>query len=482
MIEADFHIDLHLHPTLKTSNWGKYSSPYTPWDCVNHIQPSTKSSKIVDEQTHDMAKFSQANFYKLIEGNVRVAFVSLYPIERGFFDVRNIPKILTTKNAKNELIAITAGIDPDRVNEYYKKSNYFKELNDEYHYIKTHEGKSPCKKYNYKIVSNYAELCNTIKNKNEIAVVITVEGCHALFDDEMQSGKMDKSALKKKLIKNIGEIKSWENPPFFMNLMHHFYNQLGGHAKSFKYSIGGTLLNQRKSLEKGLEGLGISVLKELLSNNNGKRILVDTKHMSLQARKEYYTWLKSFNHISQYEKIPIICSHSGVNGFKTMSGSLARPDSDAKNNKSYFFNWAINLSDEELNIIHQSAGIIGLIIDKGKLGGGAFLRELVKEKSEKNQKEMSIKIFLDNVFQVIKAINKKSAWDIIAFGSDFDGAINHLHTYDDATKIPILYKDLYEFLDHTKYEKKLWHGYKPEELLHKIFKQNAMQFLERNFK
>ncbi|MEZ4929420.1 MAG: hypothetical protein R2777_05355 [Chitinophagales bacterium] len=57
--------------------------------------------------------------------------------------------------------------------------------------------------------------------------------------------------------------------PFFMNLMHHFYNYLGGHGTTM-YGVTGSVLNQNRGLEKGLEGLGLRVMKEMLSNKNGK--------------------------------------------------------------------------------------------------------------------------------------------------------------------------------------------------------------------
>jgi microsomal dipeptidase-like Zn-dependent dipeptidase len=92
-----------------------------------------------------------------------------------------------------------------------------------------------------------------------------------------------------------------------------------------------------------------------------------------------------------------------------------------------------------------------------------------------------MKLIWDNLFQVIRATNSKSGWDLFTLGTDYDGAINHVEFYDDATKLPNLYQDMHEFLDQTKYEKQLWHGYKPEELLDKLFRTNALNFLERNF-
>lgn len=480
MFDKPLIADIHVHPILKASNWTKGDGEKNPWESFDHIEPNSRTGKFAIKATQAMAKYTQSNFYKLIEGNVRVISVSLYPFERGFLNMRNLPKLLASNETVYEMTAIASGMGLETIRELDKNINYFEELEKEYNYLKRHEGKSPCGKYSYKIVNNYTEIQEVLKKENEIAVIISVEGAHAFFDNEMWEGSFGKKEMKNKLSENILKVKNWENPPFFMNLMHHFYNHLGGHGTTF-YGVTGSLLNQNKKLEAGLEGLGLRVMKEMLSDKNGKRILIDTKHMSLKARKEYYNWVRSHNYISKVDNIPIICSHTGVNGFKTMKGSLMQKDTNKKSKNSYFFNWAINLSDEELSIIHQSDGIMGMIIDKGKLGGGAFHKKLVKTTDEKVKSEMYMKLFWDNLFQGVHAIGKKSAWDMFVIGTDYDGAINHVEGYDDATKLQNLYKDLIEYLDKNKYEKALWHGYKPEELVEKVFFKNSMDFMAKYF-
>ncbi len=480
MKNTPFYTDIHLHPTLKSYNWNAKDGIKNPWESFEHITPETAAGRFGQQNTPTLAKYTQTNFYKLIEGKVRVAFLSLYPFERGFMNMRNLPRLITSKKAVIEMTAIASGMGVGAVEKINKKTEYFKEFEGEYKYLKKHEGKSPCGKYSYKVVNNYSELQESLKKETELAVIITSEGAHAFFDNEMWEGNLNKRELKARLTENILKVKQWENPPFFMNLMHHFYNKLGGHAKSIE-GLASNLLTQRKALELGLEGLGIKAMKEMLSNRNGKRILIDTKHMSLKGRIEYYNWIKSYNYLNKANNIPIICSHTGVNGFKTMLGSKVKPDSTAKNKNSYFFNWGINISDEEIKIIHDSQGMAGLIIDKGKLGGGAFLAKANKTTDDLKRKEMYMKLIWDNLFQAVRAVDSKSGWDVFSLGTDYDGAINHVEFYDDATKLPNLFQDLYEYLDKTKYEKKLWYGYKPEELLDKLFRKNTMDFMERNF-
>jgi microsomal dipeptidase-like Zn-dependent dipeptidase len=97
------------------------------------------------------------------------------------------------------------------------------------------------------------------------------------------------------------------------------------------------------------------------------------------------------------------------------------------------------------------------------------------------KKEAYMQIFWDNVFRGIQAVNQKSAWDIFCIGSDFDGGIEHMEPYDGEDKMQNLWMDLYSFLERNQYQKQLWFGYKPEELVNKIMFQNLINFSERHF-
>ncbi len=480
--KASFFTDIHLHPTMKPANSGHPKPKYNLWEDVEHVNPSFSTTRFVKKNSAEIAKYSQSNLYKLAEGNVRVFFNSLYPIEKGFINIRNLPKMLTRKVVQQELIALITGMHPKRIAYLQKSNDYFKDLHEEYEFLKANQGASPDGKYYHEIANDYNHLKEILKKKNSLASIITIEGAHVLFDKKMLSGKMNKPELKKSLHANIDVLKAWEHPPFIINLAHHFWNQLGGHAKTFfKIEIAEGLLNQKKGLNVGLEGLGIKALKELLSNRNGKRIHIDTKHMSLKSRKEYYNWIRSYNYLNKSNNIPIVCSHTGVNAYKTMSGSLRSPDNFSKIKEGYFFRWSLNISDEEILIIHKSNGMLGIMVDKTKLGGGKFFASLSKLKSDQAIKDAYLKIIWDNIFQVVDVVGDKSGWDIITIGSDYDGAISHIKSYDSAATMPTLYDDLRNYLHEHKYQKQLWFDYEPTEILNKIFQSNTMDFCERYF-
>lgn len=482
MSSGKYFADIHIHPTLKSFNSGRPYPRKNIWDSYSHDIGKTNPAKFVMSNTEGLAKYTQTNFYNLSEGKLRVATASLYPMEKGFMNMRNLPNLIVNKKAQDEVLQILSGYTVDSIKYMRESQNYFGDLLDEYRYLKEGQGKSPDGQSAYKIVNNYTELKNVLeKDETTLAVIVAIEGSHVLFDEEMLTTKLTTVQMKRKLEEHIGIIKSWETPPLTVNLSHHFYNQLCGHSRSF---AGGSrnLLNQNKGIDTGLTGLGIKVLKEYASVNNGKRIIVDTKHMSVKGRIEYYNWIKSYNYISPNDKIPVISSHTGVNGFKTMTGSVRTPDSPAKYESKHFNSWSLNISDEEINIIHNSTGLIGIMLDKHKLGGGEFFKNHINGVTDKDKiKEANLRVFFDNALQIVKAVGNETGWNSIAIGSDLDGAIEHIEPYDQCSTYPLLYQDMVSFLERTRYGKTLWYQQSPEEIVDKIMRKNAMDFYERHF-
>ena len=482
MRRANFYADVHVHPTIKSANSGHPKPSSNIWEDIEHILPVSSMGRLVSRSTLEISKFSQSNLYRMAKGKVRLVFASLYPIESGFINLRNFANWVTKKKVQHELLSIITGMSTDRIKYLQKKNIYSEEYEKEYQYLMNQQGKSPDGKYFFKVCENYKDVHQTLKEDHGIAIVHCVEGAHVFIDKKMASGKLNKREMKHSLKKNIEEVKSWERPPFIINLAHHFYHGFCGHAKTFfQLEVGEGLLNQKKGLNIGLEGLGIKAMKEMLSNRNGKRIHIDTKHMSLKSRQEFYNWIRSYNYLNSSNNIPIICSHTGVNGYKTMSGSIRSNDNTSKKNEGYFFKWSLNISDEEIRIIHESNGLIGVMVDKTKLGGGKFYANLSKLKDDQKIKDAYLKLIWDNLFQIVDAIGNKSAWDIISIGSDYDGAIQHVEGYETAEKMPLLYDDLLTYLKKENYQKDLWYDLEPIQILNKIFQKNAMVFLERYF-
>ncbi len=475
--------DIHQHSNLKSFYSGYPRPTRNIWDYMVHkTDHKGTTAKFSLKNSDEVAKFSQANFYDLIEGNVRIPTVSLYPMETGFLDFRNLAEFVTNQKGRDNMAEIITGYGLDAIKYLRNNDDYYSLLQQEYRYMLDNQGKSPCGKYEYELATDYKHLRGILnKGPHTLAVVLSVEGAHVFFDKAMLSGKLTKSEMRAKLIQHIGEVKEWEVPPFTMNLCHHFYNGLCGHSRSFSGLLSLGLVNQNKGMDLGFTGLGIIASRELVSRQNGKRIIIDTKHMSLKGRVHYYNWIRSYNRISNSDKIPIICSHTGVNGYKTMSSSVLKKDNHKKMTQHHFNRWSINISDEETRIIYESGGLVGIMMDKYKMAGRKFFDKLVKITDRQEIKDAYAEAFMDNVIQMIQAVGEPSAWDMITLGTDYDGAIPHVDCYEKSSRLPEFYDQLITYLDKTKHGKEYWYGLKPQEIADKIFSENALAFYQKHF-
>jgi microsomal dipeptidase-like Zn-dependent dipeptidase len=480
MSENDFVVDIHCHPNLKSY----YSSHPKPtvnmWEKIYHKTDQNAFARQIDKRSKHVLKESQSNFYELAAGDVRVINISLYPIEKGFLHIRDIPKWLIGANNVDIIQEVITGFDAKKMKYLKKTYNYYEDLLDEYEYVKSNQGKSPDGKYSFVIANNYNELQAALKKKNTIVGIMSIEGAHVFGTGSPDVDRLNEEDHKLLLDKHLKKVKSWEHPPFTINLAHHFWNQLCGHATTFKSPIG-TLINQNKGKDKGILPMGWHVIRELLSKENGKRIIIDTKHMSALARREYYAFIENYNYLNPKDPIPVISSHTGVNGFATLESSIKQKDTPAKTKNHRFYKWSLNISNDEIKVIHKSGGLLGLMLDKGNLGGLDTVKKISSITELKKQKDEFCKLFWDNAFHCVKVIEDKSGWDCISLGSDFDGSITHMDPYETASKLPQFKQDLITYLEETEHQKELWFKYTPEKLVHKIMQENAMKFYERFF-
>jgi len=264
--------------------------------------------------------------------------------------------------------------------------------------------------------------------------------------------------LKMQFINNIEAVKQEEFPPFFITFAHHFNNLLSGHAKSFMDAKGtfdpgfADIFNQSPGQDIGISNFGKALIKDhLLSRANGQRILIDIKHMSLASRKDYYIMIESLRAMddSRQANVPIICSHTAVNGISTLANAAAEKDNFDLDKNSYVSKWDINLTDEDIVEIFKSDGLIGICMHDGRMPGNHFRKLLKKAKNNpKTINKLHVQMFLTNVFHIVKVnleyirkenltrttskIDEIDAWKTVCLGSDNDGIIDPFDNFKSA--------------------------------------------------
>lgn len=210
-------------------------------------------------------------------------------------------------------------------------------------------------------------------------LVFSVEGLHCLRTnlDETELAKIHKDILE-----NLDKLLAREIRIVFINLVHIdssnelFANQAYA-VDAFR--VGGFKEQHLRPTGNGLTEAGKQITKQL----NAREILVDVKHMSWLARKQFY----EFN-TQQNNPKPIVCSHSGFTGcwFDHPGGQfsdyilelllldgrhgirLNKANPYLTDNLVGFNVSTINLFNEDIEAILQSDGLIGISLDQRVLG------------------------------------------------------------------------------------------------------------------
>ncbi|WP_099148841.1 amidohydrolase family protein [Flavilitoribacter nigricans] len=490
-------LDLHCHPFMKAYAHS-FKSDGPTYKNSNHYRHRNSSWWSDRATARDLKKhlnglfglthFTQADVRTSLQGNVGVVFSSLYPLEHGF----TVPMNCDGPLADTLLDGITQFGKP-RINFIQALpadpyDGYWYDLQQEYAFQKAHSGNVKeiyGKSYRYQFVNNYREMEALLTSEDHqvqnLAVINTIEGAHCF------GSGIAPFCLPKRLDEILERVRSvkqdWEYPPFFITLAHHFKNEICGHAKSL--GMAGVLLNQRPGLNTGITSAGWKIIDLLLNENTGRRVLIDVKHMSLQARKQYYQFIAQKH---QYA-IPIIVSHGCVTGYDDKENSQHKLSAVPGKPHRKFCSDDINFFDSEILAIQRSGGIFGIQLDEKRISSKQERRR-VKRVDPRYRLLYSSKLVWNQIQHIAQVLDQAGlpAWNIQSLGSDFDGIINPI----DGCFTAEYYQNLSQFLlIHARYfvthemsEKiKLKENRIPAEaIVQRFFHQNAMDFLRKYFR
>ncbi len=475
-------VDFHCHPALKPFGHcflgrkgrpGSNSSDRYDHHSIWHYDPP----RLVDKGLQAWAgicKFSQADCSTLSYGNSRIVCASIYPVERGFF--RN----KLGENCFNETVnAFVASVGLDRVQSIQGITNYFTDLEAEYAFYKELDGKrigieggTAC----YRLVRNWTDIERWSAQEGgdtTIFFIMSIEGLHALNRD------IDAPPDRDSFLENVRAIKAWDHPPFFVTLAHHFNNHLCGHAKSL-FDLVGTVSDQSEGLLEGFTELGRDVLREVLSDGNGRRIYIDIKHMSPLARKEYYAILAD-----EYAglPIPVIASHAAANGLRSMD----EPVSDSPALAAELLAEGINFYDDEILLIARTGGIFGLQLDERRLASKAALKKVKHSVFLNGIRHHRAGLLWSGIRYVAELLDRNGlpAWDCMGLGSDFDATIDPLNGFLTAEQLPLLQgyleRHAYNYMKAEGASLRPENRISSEEIVQRIFSENGQRFLKRWF-
>jgi len=479
--EKNNYIDFHCHSAMKpfgkSFNYktiGRNNPRRNRSSSIWKYNPPTLADKLIN-YIINLTKFSQANFTSLAKGGVNVICVSLYPIEKWFF----VNKI------KNEFIRdisanFATGVGKKRIDAVQAINNYFKDLEMEYDFYKQLDGKIiqlPEGKFRYKLVNSYNEI-KAFKAQDQdkiatICVILSIEGMHVL------NQSIDKAPDEITFMANLQKIKNWEHPPFFVAVAHHFWNHLCGHAESFTKLVK-KKVDQSEGLNTGFTSLGIKVVHELLSTLNGKRILIDLKHMSVASRADFY---KLIDDDPQYKKMPIMVSHGAANGLQSFTNREQKGSQVANKLNAV----EINFFNEEIIKIAKSKGIFGLQLDERRVANKETLKNTKHSLKRSKIMHYRSELLWNQVQHILEILDNEGlfAWDCLAIGSDYDGIIDPLNAFWTSEELPyladFLERHAFNYMKTASFKVKE-NNIAADEIIDRIMSLNGLNFLKSNYK
>ena len=261
-------------------------------------------------------------------GRLFVMVAGMGCVEKYFFKNK-----LGTGDITDLIDDFASEFDTPRIDTIEAMTDYWADFQREMKFIEDgHEATDPDKNVvkidgqwlTYRLAKNFANLqANMEQNETEkagesksnplvITIIPAVEGLHILncgLDDPCDPDEVKQNALA---------LKQMNNPPWFVTYSHHFYNELCGHARSLR-SIIGKITDQEEGVNSDFTPLGLEVLDILLDKNNGRRILIDIKHLSPVGRKTFMELRK----IKYNSEFPIIISHGVCNGLPTYGATIS---------------------------------------------------------------------------------------------------------------------------------------------------------------
>jgi microsomal dipeptidase-like Zn-dependent dipeptidase len=479
-METSF-IDLHIHPAMKPlgKSFNRKRGVNNPnknrQDSIWYYDPPTPLDKAANVVT-SLTKFRQSDFTSLARGGADIVFVSLCGLEKGFVMTK-----LGTELPGDIIGNLVTGIGKKRIDYIQGMTDYFTDLETEYDFYKQldgHKVRIDGKWHRYKIVSSFNEISeNRDPDIKTIFVVLTIEGTH-VFNTGLEM--MGREADPAEVVAKVDKVKQWDKKLFFVGMTHHFNNEMVGHAQSL-HGVVRKMCDQTKNMNEGINELGREVLKKLLDDTNGRRVLIDLKHMSVRSRGQYYEFLETEH---PGEIIPLMVSHGAVNGLR----SAKEPVEDDLYNYGKFQPDDINIYDDEIVRIAKSGGLFGIQFDERRVGSESELKKTGPNLSRRKMLFHKSKLIWNQIQHIAEVLNRNGqyAWGIQCIGSDNDGMVNPLNGFWTAEDMPLfdsyLEKHAYNFIASSASDNlKDYNKMTAADIVERFMHSNAHDFLKRNF-
>jgi microsomal dipeptidase-like Zn-dependent dipeptidase len=245
------------------------------------------------------------------------------------------------------------------------------------------------------------------------------------------------------------------------------------------FDLVGKETDQEEGINTGFTELGWKVIDALLDNTNGRRILIDIKHMSAQARQEYFS---ASGHELSGAANSYHCEPWAANGLRSMN----EPVADGKETAFKLLARDINFYDEEILRVARSKGIFAIQLDERRLASEATLQNIKHSLFINKIRHYRSELIWNQVQHILELLDRNGefAWDCISIGSDFEGIINPVNGFLTEETMPELLNYLERHAFNYMQQRgatilQTYNQLAPAEIVNRIFYSNALQFIRQ---
>lgn len=485
------YVDIHASSTQKAFKSQKVEA-YSLWERIEHDCGGEMPTELVRAYAK-VPKHSQGDLSSMVRGNLRISNQYIYPAEGQF-----IKSDFFQEKGGADLMACITGVRHTKSDLLKEDFNYFEEvvrnlryLNEEQKYEYYLHGRA----YNFRLLKNAKDVDEVLENPTQLGMTISIEGMHSLSNYfYIEKGLFDTPDYEKEVLSNLDRLKGIKPlvdntneyvgfPILSINFENWFYDGLCGKLDRMDNSMK-RVFGQTDGIDKGLTPLGQKVIKRMVDNKEGYRILVDVSQMSVSGRKWYYNYLQSLRYMG--DTVAVLASNVGISG-ESWNDEVYL---DEESSDSYFSNYKGNLSREDLQHITDSKGLIGVSLDPEILMGDK-LKEVYKQTLDGSaeQREATTKIIVANILRMVHVVQSPEVWDRISLSTNFDSAEEPFHLYRTARDYPRLVEDLRDFFNNptaiyglysAEQVKQFMYGFTADELIEKITSKNSIDFMKRH--
>lgn len=443
-------------------------------------------------------KYSQSNLQAMAAGGVRLAVMSITIPERPYF--KN--PALNSKNFSG-VTRCLAGYQ--RSMQAYAAPNtlYYEELVHYLRFVESIDGDETViagRNYDFRFLKSTKQLQEVSGNPTSLGGLLHIYGGHCLgHSDYIESDKVGSEEFKAFVLTNLERLKGSRPlveqsdeylsvPVFYMTLASDFPNGFGGDIPfDWMDKEQADLFGEGNNAFRRLTNLGKDVVRLMLDEKVGRRILLDVNGLSIPARKWIY---EEYNNMRYHgDTVPIIASGMPIHGEGW--GHVDMNNRRANLNR-YQGIYEPYLSREDLRAIFDSRGLIGIPLDKNLLAtGNKFEAELAQQHpGSANYRKTVVKIIAAQMLRAVQVVQDREIWNYLSLSSSFDGLSRPFPGFEDARTLDDLRDGMLEFFQNpedifdlytAKQVRQFMYDYEAATLVEKIFSRNAQEFVSRNF-